>query len=348
MKRRIVIKENQNPEKNFFIIRHDVAKIAEERGIPATEVIDELIEDLQNFRNPDYEKKVEEIDILGEISDRLLSNLKVYVSKIRKAFQDKEKRQKRQSLSDDMEATWLEIAEIINKAALEGKQGTKKEIIEKLITDINEGNIEYEFKGKEKKFILKKLKGTLEEIAKQEQEEKDKEEAKKTNAGKAMLRIQEIVDREYKAGNIKNKANYLSTIRDAITGEGIDLGVQIEEGTEQHLLQMLDTRIRTERDELYFEQVRSFTNDFQFLRDYSEVVRARHGAGKTNKFTDTESYMRFTSLRNGLQKEYNEHMGIELLLKSKKIDDVDRRILLARKEVLDREIEEKRKSGEIR
>ena len=246
MNRRFVIKEDQNPEKNFFIIRHDVARISEERGVPATQVIDELIEDLQNFRNPDYEKKVEEIDILGEISDKLLNSLKVYVTKMRKSFQDKEKRQKKQNLSNDMEATWLEIVGIIDKAALEGKQGTKKEIIEKLITDINEGNIEYEFKGKEKKFILKKLKGELEEIAKQEQEEMEREEAIKKNAEKAMMQIQAIVDREYEAGNIKNKANYLSTIRDAITGEDTELGVQIQEGTEEHLLQMLDARIKTE------------------------------------------------------------------------------------------------------
>mgnify|MGYP003323533183 CR=1 FL=1 len=41
--------------------------------------------------------------------------------------------------------------------------------------------------------------------------------------------------------------------------------MQIQEGTEEHLLKLLDSRIKTERDELYFEQVKNFTNDFQFL-----------------------------------------------------------------------------------
>lgn len=350
MNRRIIIKEDQNPEKNFFVIRRDVQTVAKDRGVPVTEVIDELIEDLQNFRNPDYEKKLEAINIVGDISDNLLNSLKLYVTKMKKNFIGKENKDKKENKTEKMQSDWKQIKEAIEQAVLQGKQGTKKEIIQRLIADIGEGNFEYEFTSKEKKFILKKLNGTLDEINKQEEEERKRKEAKTRNAEKAMLQIQEIVDREYEAGNIKNKASYLSIIRDSITGENtdIDLNIKIGKEAQEHLVQMIDGRIKTEKDELYFEQVKKFTKGFQFLREYPEIVRARHGVSKMDKFADSESYNRFCSLRELLQKEYNEQLGIKLLLESGEIDDVDARILLARKEVIEKEIEEKRKTGEIR
>jgi len=350
MDRRIIIKVDQNPEKNFFVIRQDVLRIASDRGVPVTEVIDELIEDLQNFRNPDYEKKLEAINIVGAVSDTLLNSLKLYVTKMKKNFAGKENKNKKENKTEKMQSDWKQIKEAIDKAVLEGKQGTKKEILQRLITDISEGNFEYKFTSKEKKFILKKLNGTLDEINKQEEEEIKRKEAKIRNAEKAMQQIQGIVDREYEAGNIKNKANYLTIIRDSITGENtdIDLNIKIGKEAQEHLLGMIDDRIKIEKDEIYFEQVKNFTKGFQFLKEYPEVVRARHGASKMDKFTDSESYSRFSALREVLQKEYNEELGIKLLLKSGKLDDADTRILLARKEVIDKEIEEKRKTGEIR
>ena len=222
---------------------------------------------------------------------------------MKKNFVGKENKGKKDNKTEKMQSDWKQIKEAIDQAVLEGKQGTKKEILQRLITDISEGNFEYKFTSKEKKFILKKLNGTLDEINKQEEETK-RREAKIRNAEKAMLQIEEIVDREYKAGNIKNKASYLTIIRDSITGENtdIDLNIKIGKEAQEHLLGMIDDRIK---DELYFEQVKNFTKGFQFLKEYPEIVRARHGASKMDKFTDSESYSRFSSLRELLQKEYN-------------------------------------------
>ena len=49
MARNIVIKEEQNPEKNFYRVRQDLLRIANDRGVEVTEVIDSFIEDLQNL-----------------------------------------------------------------------------------------------------------------------------------------------------------------------------------------------------------------------------------------------------------------------------------------------------------
>ena len=165
-----------------------------------------------------------------------------------------------------------------------------------------------------------------------------------------MAQIEEIVHREYEAGNIKNKANYLSIIRNSITGKKgkLDSSIKIESGAEQQLLQMLDDRINIEKDELYFEQVKNFTNGFEFLRDYTEIVRARHGVSKVHKFTDSESFGRFSSLRELLQKEYNEDVGIQLLINSDEIDEIDKKILSERKKVMEKQIERKREQQGIR
>ena len=69
---------------------------------------------------------------------------------------------------------------------------------------------------------------------------------------------------------------------------------------------------------------------------------------KKRKFTDIESYHRYSALRERLIEANNEYLQINKLLGSKKIDNVDRRILLARKEYMDREIENNKKIGEVR
>lgn len=358
MERKIEAKNGKISENSFLGIREDILKAANKEN-SVTQIIDLYIEYLNNYRNPDYVKKTNCIDIITEIQDgkldTILSNLKQRLLKMRKEYSNREKKEKRQLQAREKEENWTQIEDSINKAAEEGKQGTKKEIVERLIESINDGTFEYEFKGKEKKDFLKKLKGMITEIDKQQaaaeeskrkkQEEEYRREIEKRNAEsaaeKAMEQIQSIVDREYKAGNVENKAQFLSIIRNTITGEtkGIDLGIKMGEVSQEHLLKMIDSTIKTEKDEVYFEQVRKFTDDFQFLRVYPEIERGKHGVSKRVKFTDSESYERFCDLREKLQKEYNEEMGIQLLINSNEIDNIDKRILSERKKVIEKENE---------
>ena len=100
---------------------------------------------------------------------------------------------------------------------------------------------------------------------------------------------------------------------------------------------MIDERIELEKDELYFEQVRRFTRDFQFLKVYPEIIDASRGIRKIDRFTDSESYDRFCSLRELLKKGADEEAQIDKIIKSGKIDAIDEKILLARKEVIEKE-----------
>lgn len=346
MNRKIVVKENRNSEKNFLLIRQDILRIAKDRDTSVLEIIEEFMEDIKHHGEEDYQKNIQEININENVTDKVLNKLKVYLNKLKKTYKEKENKEKRQTKLNERETNWKQIEEIIDRACLEGKQGTKKEIIESLIEGINNNSIEYEFKTKEKKIVLKKLKEMINEIDKKEAMLEQEKEIKEENSKKAMEQIQTIVNREYELGNIENKSKYLSTIKDAITGknEEINLDIKMEKISEEYLLNMLDDTIKMEKEELYFEQVRRFTDDFKFLRAYPEIENARHGYTKREKFTDSESYKRFCSLREKLQKEYNEYNGINNILKDskQKITDTDKRILLERKEVIEKELEKVR------
>lgn len=350
VKRKIIFDPAQNPAKNFMFIERDIKKVAETNGVSIVEVIDEFIVDLQNFNNPNHEKNVEEVELNGAVSDGLLKSLISYLNKVKKGYLQKENKDKQKQETQGMELKWKEIEALIDKFVLSGEQGTEIEIIEELILAINNGEIDYKFNSKEQKYFIKKLKDRLNKANEREAEKEKQIIDNKINAEKAMEQIREIVEREYEAGNIKNKASYMSTIRDMITGKNEDgeIDIKIEEPSKELLLELLDQSIKTEKDELYYDQVRKFTNDFQFLKQYSEVIKATKGSTKRSKFTDKDSYDRFCSLRERLQKKCDEYTGIESLVNSSNIDEVDRRILIERKQVMDREIEEKRKNGEIR
>jgi len=350
----IIIRPDENPAKTFLVVRQAVMKVAKKRGIVA---IDQFIEDLQNRNNDNYEKQVQEIN-LGELSPNALKKLIDYIKdNVRKDYIQNEQRKQQKLEKEELESKWREKEAELNEMISSRKNDSELGIIEKIILDLDNE----EFSDKEKDYILKKLNSRLNKVKKQEAEKQKQINEQREKAAKHMEQIQEVVNREYESGNIKNKANYLSVIRDSITGENTDIKLNIKIGktAQKYLIEMIDEnikkekdemdyRIQAEKDELYFEQVRNFTNDFQFLRDDPLIVRARHGATKTAKFTDTESYERFCSLRNLLQKDYNENIGIENLLKRKNIGKADARILSARKDVINKEIEIKRKTGEIR
>ena len=325
---------------------------AKEQNEPVEKIINDFISDLSNIGKEGYIRKVGNIGVV--LTKETLGNCIKYMKKEAKRYKQIANNDKKKTELQQKEGIWQEIEDNIDKIVLQGKQGTKKEIVQRLIEGIDSDKFEYEFKSKEKKFVLKKLKGIVNEINKKEEEEKRKEEEKKRkeeeekvnkretekrNAEKAMEQIQAIA-KKYK---VEDMPKFLSSIKDSVTGANtdIDLNIKIGKEAQEYLLEMIDDKIKEEKDELYFEQVKKFTKGFQFLKEYSEVVRARCGASKMNKFTDLESYYRFCSLRELLQKEYDESIGIQILLDSNGIDDADRRILTERKKIVDKEIERK-------
>lgn len=355
MDRKIIINDEQNPEKNFFTVKQDILRIAKDYGISVTEVIDDFISDLQNLNNPDYDKKIENIEILGSLSDKLLKSLMSTMKAMRKNYRQKERIDGKKSKLEQMKSDWQEIENTINKAVLEGNQGTEKQIIQKLISYIDEEISGYEFDSKEKKYLLKRLNGRLDEINKQEVEKRKQEEAEinkretaNRDAEQAMIKIEEVVATNYKEDNVA-AVGYWKAIRDAITGEKTDTSLNIKLGKQakEQLLNMLDDRINTEQDELYYQQVKNFTNNFQFLKDYTETARAIQGA-RNAKFTDKESYDRYYSLRLLLQEGYDEYEQVGNLLESGELNSADVRILTARKDVMDKAMENAQRMQETR
>ena len=152
----------------------------------------------------------------------------------------------------------------------------------------------------------------------------------------AIEEIQEIVDREFAEGNIESRAMYLKSIKSEARSSD-----KIGGKAKEYLLEMIGERIK---EETYYEQVEDFTNGFQFLSEYPELVNATSGFRK-RKFTDREAYDRFCDLRTKLQSGLNEYSQVNRLLEDKSINDTDKKILEARKSVIDKEIERRREIG---
>jgi len=351
---------------------------ASEQDVPVEKVINDFISDLSNIGKEGYERKVKNIGL--RISKETLSNCIKYMKRESKRYKQIADNDKKKTRIQQKKDIWQEIEENIDRIVLQGKQGTKKEIVQKLIEGIESGEFEYEFKSKEKKFVLKKLKGIVSEIKKEEEakaeekrkqeeekrkqkeerrrqeeekrkaeeaeaEEKRRQEEARRNVEVAINQIQERAEREYKSGRVESRLEVLNKIRDAITGEGtgIDLGAEMGEASQEYLLEMLDGKIK---DEVYYEQVKKFTDNFQFLSE--EEMRYKGARGRMVKFTDSYSSDKYYSLRSQIQKGHDEYLRINELLKSDKLDNIDRKILTARKDVLDKEIERKSKIEGIR
>ena len=354
---------SQNVAKGFVLMQRDLEEIAKETDKSMIEIYDMFLSDLQNYYDYNYEKKLEEIELSG-FSRESINKIYEHVSKLKKSLEERESKDKtrkekerlEEEKAQEMKTKWGEIEDQINKAILDGDKGTEKEIVQRFISDINKPDSSYDFDNKTRKYIAQKLKGRVEQLNKREKDRKKQErsqikqkneDTKKVET--AMRQIETIFEREHSKGKIKNKANYLIAVKDAIISKEKDmaLSINIGEREQQQLLQLLDDRIKAEKDKTYFEQVRDFTDGFRFLKSFSETANAMYGA-KKRKFTDIESYHRYSALRERLIEANNEYLQINKLLGSKKIDNVDRRILLARKEYMDRERENNKKIGEVR
>ena len=373
----IKVNLSKNNARNYSKYTGLIEKLEENaEGKPMSEVINDFISDLINHGREGYTNKIDAFSLQG-LTPAIVDSLVKYLRIKKKEYEKVEKQEKKQAKSNQIEAKWEEFQGAIDESILSGEQGSEVEILERFISSLKDKTIEYDLDSKERKEILKRLKNRLENINKEaaemeekrrqeeaeieerrrqeeakrkaeaaEAEEKRKQEEAKRKAEEAMNQIQEISDREYKSGRIDNRLGFLNKIREAITGEGegIDLGAKMGEVSQEHLLGMLDGKIK---DELYYEQVKVYTNNFEFLRDYPEFVKADHGARERKKFTDFEAHSRFCDLASSLgEKSYDENTAIQQMLLNKDITEIDRRILTERREVLEKQIERKRQQEE--
>ena len=312
----------ENPAKNFGRIITNLIDVADKNVMPVPEVIDAFIEDLENYNREDYDKNLENIELKGLTPD-LLASFIDYLKKTKKVYEQKVRQDKKSKGKETINIILDKIEKEIDEAILNGKSEIDE--IERKELDIKQDN---SLSSKEKKSILKKL---AERKMNVEVRETAREQAKQ-----AMEKIQKVVDREFAEGNIESRAMYLKSIQDEV--ENTD---KVEGEAKKYLLEMI-------KDEIYYEQVREFTAGFEFLRKFPEAINAINGYGFTGKkFTDREAYDRFCDLRTKLQDGVSEYSQVNRILEDGGINDTDKRILEARKSVMDKEME-KRREVEVR
>lgn len=348
MGRRIRFGGSMNSAKSFEAVIKDLERIAREKEVSIIEVIDYFLMDLRNLKNENHEKKLNEIEIKGEVSYELIKELTDYLNKTKRRYSqiekrnaNKEKRQDRisgnKAKKQELEIRFREIETIIDESIFKGE--IEQEVIKTILEDVNNGSYNLDTKGK--KYIIQRLQERLAQ-AKEKEKELAKEQARQAENQRKVEEtwesIQEVAKREIKKRDIK-ESQYWRAIRKKF--------VQQSEGTKsddvkKQILQLIDDTIIEKEDDEYFEEVKSITRDFKSLASFSvEMMNAMYGTS-TTKIT-SRNMDRFLNLKSELQKTNNEYQQIKRLLNNKYTTQGDKRILLARKEVMDKEFEKKRK-----
>ena len=101
--------------------------------------------------------------------------------------------------------------------------------------------------------------------------------------------------------------------------------------------ELSDVELRIKKmveDETYFQEVKYFTHDFNFLALDSLTVHALFG-NTYRKFSDIDSYDKYCSLKDRINLKNDEKNGIQRLLEDSKLDDVTKRILNNRLKVME-------------
>lgn len=337
------VSNSQNPAAKFGGILSVLKEIAQDNDIPLEEMIDCFI---LYINGKGHEETFKHIGLKG-LTPNIIRGLTSYLNRVKKTNkkQENEKNKKllKKTSKEERELKWSKIEEKIDNDVLAGDKGTKVEIIERIIEEINEDDSEYKFiDDKEKRNIEKRLKNMLYNTKKEETVRKATEEV--------IQEIIQICEREHEIGNIDDKVRFFEAIKkDIKTGKNGSklLNIEMDEVAKEHLVQMIDERIDLEKDNKYYEQTKGFTKDFSFLVALSEIERARLGNSGV-KFTDKNSYERFCKLRQSVRDGIDEctqiardgndeYTQIVKLLQSNDIDDADKRILKSRLEVMNKE-----------
>lgn len=304
----ILFDSSQNSAKNFEILRANLSEVANNRNMSMVEVIDGFILDLKNYFNEDY-NSVTDIDLEGDVSIEVIKKCIEYMNKMKKAYQKSEKRHNRQQKRSDkkeikknMKEKWEQLEETINGDIMDPN------VREKVMSGIK-GNSN--LSKEEKDFMVSNF----------------NEEIQKFN--EMWNDIQNIVEEQINSKQA-TKLECWKTVRKLIENKNVD------EKMKTQITSLIDKKIAEEKDNIYFEETKRFTDNFKFLKGYPEVYYASVGK-KEKRFTDREAFDRFFELRALLQKGSNEYSEISKLLGNKEISEGDKRILTARIEVMDKE-----------
>lgn len=323
MNRNYMFEWGGNSAKNFFILESDLKRIAIERQVAPQEVIQEFISDLENRGNPDYEVKVEELNINGIVSQKFIMDAKKYFSRVIKGLEKTQKNEKQRvkakSDKEELELVWESVREFI--------EVNKELTITEVLSQIKEKSIFLELSNGQRKIVIRRTEKLIEEEAK-------KEALRKVKIEKTWKEVCEIVERE-SYGTGFTKPQYWMAIRDKVLQEE-NVGIKLDKSIQEYILELIDAKICDEKELLYYNQVKYFTEDFSFLAAYPEIQVAINGRNG-RKFTDRESFDRFYELRASVQQGRDEYSQILKILKVGNIDETSRKILSGRIKVIEQQ-----------
>lgn len=312
MGRKININSSNNPAKNFGVIVKDLEKIAKARNIPVQEAIKMFITDLQNLGDEEYENSIQEISIQSGISPKMKTSLITYLNRSIKRYKQSEKnnieRKKQDERKQELEKAWESIETEI----------ADKENIKDLILGIKEGT-EYPHLGKtQRSYVLKKLEALLlQEEKEEEKQEKDKDRIIR----KRWKSIVETVN--YEAENSgKHRLEIWDMITESIIKNGNFSNINFPETMQEEVLALIGEQAKIEGEE-YFESVKDYTQNFEFLEGFRGISFAIHGH---RKFSNPEYARMFENLIKELRKNKSvkhketEERFLKRVLSEKKVN----------------------------
>lgn len=336
-----MVKNKKYKHELFPAIEKKLHEIAKQRDKSIIEIIEQFKIDIENFKSEGYQKNINEINI-QQISDKmrgvLIEFLDILINEQREEEKKMEQQKIKETTKQSNEAKWNEVIKTIDDIMSSEKRSSRLECILVVMEKIRLDASDIEFTRKEKRYVLKKLEEMEEEEIKREQD-KAIEIKKQNEANKIWEEISEKVRNESENGE-KPQVQYWIAIREMLFGEEegkIRKDLKISKGIKNKVKKMLD-------DEIYYQDVKYYTEDFKFLRDFPEVAL---GSSPRRGFSDIKSSLKYDDLRVKLQASFDEYQKIKTLLNFEK-DDVTIRILEERKKEMEKQRERREREGRDR
>lgn len=296
MERNIVINGFDNPAKNFGAILRDLEEIARKNSMSVQDAIRLFITDLQNLTNENYEKNIKEIIISGGISPSTKGNLISYLNKSIKRYKQIEKKngqkQKQNERKQELQDVWGMVEKEFNEEIDENK---KNNIIKDLISGISKKTIYSDLKSNQRNYVLKKLK---ELEIEEEKNEKIENEDRERKINKKWKEIVNTVNRESEETG-RNKLEMWDIIAETIIGEeNNSLKLNIPEAIKDEVIELIEEQTKIEGKD-YFDDVKQYTQNFEFLTGFRGFTFALHGH---RRFSNPEHSKMFENLISKLRK----------------------------------------------
>lgn len=352
-------KKGEKKHPLFPVVEKNLQEIAKKRKVSIVVVIEEFKKDIQNLGNSDYQKNIEQINIKS-ISDEVKSGLISYLNDVARRYIDIEAQvEKRERQRKNLEKTkqennekWIIVQNSMNEILQQQEGISKLEAIRIIMEEIQTGICSIELTRKEKRFILRKLEELEdEELSKQgelQPEEKEEIQLEKDDSnpeGKQNNKEQANEIWEQICGKVriesmrreKPEVVYWIAVRDSLFSEHegkMQRYSSASDEIKEIVRQLLD-------DEIYYQDVKNYTHDFSFLRDFPEVAL---GSTPRRGFYDIKSLLKYTDLRTELQTTWDEYAKIDKLLDTE-TDEATIRVLQARKVAIERQREKRKKEG---